>query len=91
MKKGVLKNFTKFTGKHLCQFPVNFVKFLGTPFLQNTSGRLLLVINNLKGMKLFSDQMNRSRSNPTLARRVWNCSTMKNLRCLISAANKIIQ
>ena len=62
MKKGVLKNFTKFTGKHLCQslifnklavlrpatllkkrlwhrcFPVNFVKFLRTPFLQNTSG-----------------------------------------------------
>ena len=60
MKKGVLRNFTKFTGKHLCQslffnkvaglrpatllkkrlwhrcFPVNFVKFLRTPFLQNT-------------------------------------------------------
>ena len=49
---------TKFTGKSLCQnlffnfnkvaglrhrgFPVNFVKFLRTPFLQNTSGRLLL-------------------------------------------------
>ena len=55
-KKGVLRNFTKFTGKHLCQslffnkvaglrpatllkkrlwhrcFPVNFVKFLRTPF-----------------------------------------------------------
>ena len=60
MKKGILRNFTKFTGKHLCQslflrpatlltkklwhgyFPVNFVKFLRTPFLQNTSGRLLL-------------------------------------------------
>ena len=66
MKKGVLRNFTKFTGKHLCQsllfnkvaglrpatllkkrlwhrcFPVNFAKFLRTPFLQNTSGRLLL-------------------------------------------------
>ena len=64
-KKGVLRNFTKFTGKHLCQslffnkfaglrpatllkkrlwhrcFPVNFVKFLRTPFLQNTSARLL--------------------------------------------------
>ena len=26
---------------HRC-FPVNFVKFLRTPFLQNTSGRLLL-------------------------------------------------
>ena len=67
-KKGVLRNFTTFKGKHLCQslffnkvaglrpasllkkrlwhrcFPVNFVKFLRTPFLQNvvTSGRLLL-------------------------------------------------
>ena len=62
MKKGVLGNFIKFTGKHLCQslffdkvtglrpatflkkrlwhrcFPVNFAKFLRTPFLQNTSG-----------------------------------------------------
>ena len=29
MKKGVLKNFTKFTGKHLCQslfFNSNFIK-----------------------------------------------------------------
>ena len=45
-KKSVLRNFTKFTGKHLCQslffnkvaglrhrcFPVNFVKFLRTRF-----------------------------------------------------------
>ena len=43
-KKGVLRNFTKFKGKHLCQnpffkkriwrrcFPVNFSKFLRTPF-----------------------------------------------------------
>ena len=35
-EKGVLRNFTKFTGKNLCQrlwprcFPVNFVKFLRT-------------------------------------------------------------
>ena len=94
-KKGVLKDFAKFTGQHMCQislflkkilvsacnsikketlehvfscgfckifnkvarlrrapllkkrtwhrcFPVSFVKFLRTPFLQNTSGRLLL-------------------------------------------------
>ena len=46
--EGVLRNFAKFTGKHLCQrlwhgrFPVNFGKFLRTTFLQNTSGRLLL-------------------------------------------------
>ena len=68
MKKGVLKNFAKFTGKPLCQslffdkiaglrpatllkkrlrhwcFPVNFVKNLRVPCLQNTSGRLLLLI-----------------------------------------------
>ena len=64
MKKCVLKNFVKFTGKHLCQrlffnkvagpamllkkglwhrcSPVNFTKFLRTPFFQSTSGRLLL-------------------------------------------------
>ena len=66
MKKGILRNFTKFKGKQLCQslfsnifaalrlenlfkkrlqhrcFPVNFAKFLRTPFLQNTSGRLIL-------------------------------------------------
>ena len=38
-KKGVLGNFAKFTGKHLCQrlwhrcFPVNFAKFPRTPFI----------------------------------------------------------
>ena len=55
VKKGVLTNFAKLTGKHLCQrpatllkkrlwhrcFPVNFAKFLRTPFLRNTSGLLL--------------------------------------------------
>ena len=62
MKKGALINYTKFTGKHLCQslfsnkfaglraatllkkklwhmcLPVNFVKFLRIPYLENTSG-----------------------------------------------------
>ena len=42
IKRGVLRNFTKFTGKHL-----KFVKFLRPPFLQNTSGRLLLDLENL--------------------------------------------
>ena len=51
VKKGVLKNFTKKSLRpatllkkrpwHRC-FPVNFVKFLRTPFLQNIFGRLLL-------------------------------------------------
>ena len=65
VKKGVLRNFAKFSGKHLCLitlqalgllrpatllkkrlwyscFSVNFIKFLRTFILQNTSGRLLL-------------------------------------------------
>ena len=53
VEKSVLKNFTKLTMKHLCHnlqlstllkkrlwhrcFPVNFAKFLRTPFLLNTS------------------------------------------------------
>ena len=57
MKKGALRNFANFTGKHLCQslwlrwFPVDFEKFFRTPFSQNTSGRLLL-----KRFKEFSIQ-----------------------------------
>ena len=63
-----LRNFTKFTGKQLCQslffnkvaglrpatllkkrfwhrfFPVNFVKFLRTPFFQNTSGGCFFIV-----------------------------------------------
>ena len=51
VRKGVLRNFANFRGKHLCQvlsglwhrcIPVNFAKFLKTPFSQNTSGQLLL-------------------------------------------------
>ena len=65
-KKGVLRNSTKFTGKHLCQslffnevaglrpttllkkrlwhrcFPVNFAKFLRTPFFKEHLWWLLL-------------------------------------------------
>ena len=47
-EKGVLKNFAKFTAKHLCQsLSFNEVAglspatLLGAPFLQNTSVRLL--------------------------------------------------
>ena len=60
-KKGVLGNFTKFTGKHLSLRPatllkkelwhsfflLNFAKFLSTSFLQNTPGRLLLDTKSL--------------------------------------------
>ena len=41
-EKGVLRNFTKFIGKHLCQSRL-LIKFLRTPFSQNISGRLLLI------------------------------------------------
>ena len=51
-RKGVLRNFAKFTGKHLLKsgishrcFPVKFSKFLRTLFSQNTSGGLLLFLN----------------------------------------------
>ena len=48
-KKGVKRNFTKFTRKHLTEIPcwcflVNFAKFTRTPFLQNSIGRLFLII-----------------------------------------------
>ena len=45
MKKYFFRNFTKLTGKHLCQslFRVNFAKFLRALFLQNTYGRLLFL------------------------------------------------
>ena len=72
VRKSVLRNFTKFTGKYKCQslffnkvaglrpatllkkrlwyrcFPVIFMKFLRTRFLQNTSGRLLLLLNAIE-------------------------------------------
>ena len=57
-EKGVLRNIAKFTGRHLCQsplfdkketlvqvFPVNFVKFLRTPFLIENLWWLFLFID----------------------------------------------
>ena len=56
IKKGDVKNFVKFTGKNLWQrsllakrlwhrcFPLNFVKFLKTPFLTDTLRWLLLYL-----------------------------------------------
>ena len=40
---------------HRC-FPMNFAKFLGTPFLQNTFGRLLLYLFWLKTLKNLTSQ-----------------------------------
>ena len=59
-KKGVLRNFTKFTRKYLCQslffnkvaglwhrcFPVHFVKFLRTPFHTEHLWWLLLILES---------------------------------------------
>ena len=76
VRRGVLRDFTKSTEKHLCQslffdkvagsfirlwhrcFSVNFVKFLGTSFLQNTSGRLLLhAVHNILKSKLRLEEL----------------------------------
>ena len=60
VKKVLLKIFAKFTGKHLCQspatllkkrlwhrcFPVNYVKFLRTPFLTEHLQWLLLYFHH---------------------------------------------
>ena len=45
VRKGILRNFAKFTGKHLCQ-SLFFNKVAGprTPFSQSTSVQLLLGI-----------------------------------------------
>ena len=58
-KKGVLGNFMKFAGKHMCQslrnrcFPVNFINFLRTSFLTEHLRWLLLHYANLK-LKAFT-------------------------------------
>ena len=77
-KKAVLRNFTKFTGKHLCQslffnkvarpatlfkkrlrhrcFPVNFVKFLRTPFFTEHLWWLLLFVKrHIYSVHIFCD------------------------------------
>ena len=75
-KKGVPKDFEKFTGKHLCQslffnkiaglrpamllkkrlwlrcFPVNFAKFLRTPYLQNISGGCICLPATPRGIHI---------------------------------------
>ena len=51
MKKSVLRNFTKFTGKHLCQ-SIFFDKVAGLR-LQNTPGRLLLIVRETLGRTFF--------------------------------------
>ena len=55
VKKVFFRNFVKFTGRHLCQsfffeslwyrcFPVNFTRFLRTPFFKEHLRRLLLSV-----------------------------------------------
>ena len=67
-KKGILKNFAIFTGKHLCQslflscnikkrlwhrgLPVNFSRFLRTSFLENTSGWDSFYVTTVAGFML---------------------------------------
>ena len=67
VRKGILRNFAKFTGKHLCQglifnkvadlrhrcFPVNFAKSLRTPFFTEHLRWLLLHIGTTVSLKLW--------------------------------------
>ena len=62
VKKGILRNFAKFTGKHLCQ-SLFFNKVAGeASFLQNTSGRLLLKIV-FEDPNNYENQKKRNRNN----------------------------
>ena len=65
-KRPVVRNVSKKKLWHRC-FPVNFVKFQRTPFLQNTSGRLLLIIDLTGQKQTFAD--------PEAT--VWICSSKK--------------
>ena len=75
MKKGVLGNFTKFTGKHLrpaallkqrlwhrC-FPVNFAKFLRTSF----------VVEHLWWLLLIQSQYILEQKNPPICQKYGKC------------------
>ena len=74
VKKGVLKNFGKFTGRHLCQ-SLFFNKFLRTPFSQNTSGRLLLRIMM---------QKIKQNSFDSFITNIYHLSLSLTLQCLVS-------
>ena len=72
-KKCVLRNFAKFTGKHLCQslffnkvagglhrcFPVNFAKSLRTPLFTEHLRWLLLNLEKFLGRIIFSNTYER--------------------------------
>lgn len=48
------------------------------------------VVNNLKGRKIFTDQINRNSIGIIRAWYGWNCSAKENLRCRKSAVNETI-
>ena len=62
-RKGILRNFAKFTGKHLHHslwhmcFPVNFAKFLGTIFFTDNLRRLPLNVESHKNMKIIKSRI----------------------------------
>ena len=47
-----------------------------------------LVVNSSKERQRFSNQMNRNWFDLIIARRYWNCSTIKNIKCLNSVAHE---
>ena len=71
-KKSVLRNFTKFTGKHLCQslfliklqarrFPADFVKFLRTAFYTEQLWWLVLDVSTVLFLLVFNVQSTSAR------------------------------
>ena len=109
--RGVLRNFTKFSGKHLCQglqscsatllkkglwylcFPVNFPKFLRTSFLQNTSGRLLLIIAHLSKVDIDVDFFGFVKchlsENRKVACNMWMCNILNQQQVLFRILSNI--
>ena len=90
VRKGFLRNFTKFTGKHLCQSlffnKAAGLKFLRTPFVQNTSGRHLRNDNFIKKETLaqvFSCEFSEISKNTFFTEQIRATASELNYRCLI--------
>ena len=67
-------------------FPVNFAKFLGTPFLQNTSGRLLLytIIEHIWKSYEENKQKELYFSRLLMVFDVFKADTLDNIKALLS-------
>ena len=95
LRKCILRNFSTFTGEHLCQnlfcnfikkrlwhrcFLVNFAKFLRTYFFQNISGRLLLFRGNqAEGFALYLQKQKLLTSRNWFQRNIFHTLLTKNV------------